>query len=396
MTINEFRAEVEEELSRILLFWTNNAIDHTNGGFIGKMDFSGQVHETAEKGGVLNARILWTFAAAYRHRGERIHLAMADRAYQYLQQHFRDPDNGGIYWSVDYLGNPLSKRKQIYGLAFAIYGLSEYYRVIKKIEVLDFALELYQLIEKHSFDEKRGGYFEAFTADWQLLDDLRLSEKDRNDPKTMNTHLHIIEAYVNLYRVAPNPELADRIRHLLAVFEQHIVDKNSGHLILFFDADWNPQSAAQSYGHDIEASWLLLEAAEILGDDELTEKWKKIALHIAQAATEGLQPDGSFFHEYDPGNQHYDRHREWWVTSEGMVGYLNAFQLTGDPTYWAKIEGLWAFAKKHLIDQEQGEWYWGVYDDYSKMESDDKIGFWKCPYHNTRACLELLDRTAEY
>jgi mannobiose 2-epimerase len=393
MTESQFTFQIESELTRILRFWTDFSIDHRYGGFVGKMDVNGQVQEQAEKGGVLNARILWTFAAAYLHSPQAIYLSMANRAYHYLQTHFRDKDQGGIYWSVDFAGNPLNKRKQIYGLAFGIYGLSAYYKLAPRPEVLEFALDLYQLIEQHSYDVQRGGYYEAFSSDWQLLDDLRLSEKDRNDPKTMNTHLHIIEAYVNLYRIWPKAELAERIRQLLEVFENHIIDAQSNHLILFFDLDWKPQSAARSYGHDIEASWLLHEAASVLEDPALLEKWSSIALKIANAATEGLQPDGSFFHEYDPSNNHYDRHREWWVTAEGMVGYLNAFELTGDPSYWEKIVGLWNFAQKHLIDHQNGEWYWGVFDDYEGMNSEDKIGFWKCPYHNSRACMEILSRT---
>jgi mannobiose 2-epimerase len=391
LLLQTYKQEIQTELTRILSFWEAHSLDPINGGFIGKMDFEGTVNPGAEKGGVLNARILWTFSAAFN-AGSGESIEIAHRAYHYINQHFRDQIYGGVYWSVDAQGKPLSTRKQIYGLAFTIYGLTEYYRAINHQAALDFAIELFELIEKYSFDPENGGYWEAFTQDWQLLEDVRLSEKDRNDPKTMNTHLHIIEAYVNLVRVWPNERVKDKIRHLLEVFENYIIDPQTGHMKLFFDATWHPQSAAVSFGHDIEASWLLYEAAEVLHDNALLEKWKSIALRMANAATEGFNEDGSLNHEFDPVTQHWDSHREWWVTAEGMVGYFNAFQLSGNARYIQYVEGLWKFAKTHLINTEIGEWNWGVYDDKSPMKAEDRIGFWKCPYHNARACLEIIKR----
>ncbi len=231
-----------------------------------------------------------------------------------------------------------------------------------------------------------------FFGNDEVIDDLRLSEKDRNDPKTMNTHLHIIEAYVNLYSVWKNEHLAAKIRYLLIIFEQKIINKENNHLILFFDNEWKKQSENISYGHDIEASWLLLEAAEILHDQNLIKKWKQIAQKIAKATSEGFNDDGSLNHEFDPSNNHVDSHREWWVSAEAMVGFFNVYQLTNDVKQLAKVLHLWNFTKSHLLDRQNGEWFWGIYDDYSIMENEDKIGFWKCPYHNVRACIELLKR----
>jgi mannobiose 2-epimerase len=391
LLLQTYKQEIQKELTRILSFWETYSLDSINGGFIGKMDFDGTVHPEAEKGSVLNARILWAFSAAFNADfGES--LEIANRGYHYINQHFRDTLHGGVYWSVDAQGKPLSTRKQIYGLAFTMYGLTEYYRATDNPVALDFAVELFELIEKHSFDPEHGGYWEAFTQDWQLLQDLRLSEKDRNDPKTMNTHLHIIEAYVNLYRVWPNERVEARIRHLLEVFEKYIIDPQTSHMKLFFDAKWNPQSAAVSFGHYIEASWLLYEAAEVLHDETLLRKWKFIALRMADAAAEGFNEDGSLNHEFDHTTQHWDTHREWWVTAEGMVGYFNAFQLSGEARYLRYVERLWEFAKMYLINTEIGEWNWGVYDDMSPMKNEDRIGFWKCPYHNARACMEILKR----
>ncbi len=387
----QFRTEIENELYSILDFWSKNAVDIPQGGFVGKVDNDGTVHPEAEKGCVLNARILWTFAAAFNKFNNPDHLKLAERAYEYIRDHFRDQQNGGVFWSVDGTGKPVNTRKQIYGLAFTIYGLSEFYQTNKKQEVLDFAIELFDLIEKHSFDQKSGGYFEAFTENWQPLEDLRLSEKDRNDPKTMNTHLHVIEAYVNLYRIWPEKRVADKIEHLLEIFENHIIDPDSFHLQLFFDKNWKSQSKAIFYGHDIEAAWLLYEAAEVLDDQFLVSKWEEIAIKISDAAAKGFMPDGSLIHEYNLETHHPDTHREWWVSAEAMVGYLNTYQITDDESYLKRVFGLWSFIQKHLLDKDKGEWFWGVWDDYSKME-EDKIGFWKCPYHNARACMEILRR----
>lgn len=389
--LTQFKSEIGIELDSILDFWVKNSVDTQQGGFVGKIDSEGVVHPNAEKGCVLNARILWTFSAAFNKFQNPVYHKLAERAYDYIQNHFRDQENGGVFWSVDATGKPLNTRKQIYGLAFTIYGLSEFYQNSKKQEVLDFAIELFELIEKHSYDYKNGGYWEAFSADWQLMEDLRLSEKDRNDPKTMNTHLHIIEAYVNLYRVWPEKRLAERIQYLLEIFEKHIIDPDSFHLQLFFSGEWKSQSRVISYGHDIEATWLLQEAAEILDDEFLLDKWKEIAIKMSDAAAKGFMPDGSLIHEYDLSTHHPDTHREWWVSAEGMVGYLNAYQISDDESYLKKVFGLWSFVQKHLLDKKNGEWFWGVYDDYSKMD-EDKIGFWKCPYHNARASMEILKR----
>lgn len=387
-----YRSEVEKELERILHFWVEQAIDVQTGGFIGQMDNHGHVNKEAPKGGVLNARILWTFSAAYRQTQKQEYLEVAQRAYEYLMNHFLDQEFGGIYWSVDKEGKPLQTRKQIYALAFAIYGLSEYYMATSDAKALQACQDLFQWIEKYSYDWEHEGYFEAFSREGEGLEDLRLSEKDRNDPKTMNTHLHILEAYANLYRIWPDRYLAQQLEALLVVFLEKIVDSKTGHMNLFFTEDWKVTADLVSYGHDIEASWLLLEAAEVLGNEELIEKVKKVALNMARATTEGLQPDGSLYHELDRQARHFDKHREWWVSAEAMVGFLSAYQLNGEEGFLEKSIHSWEFSKKNLLDRENGEWYWGVYDDYSLMKSEDKIGFWKCPYHNSRACLEVANR----
>lgn len=390
--LKTYRDEIEKEFRSIMEFWKEHTVDEQQGGFIGQMDNSGRINHEAPKGSVLNARILWTFSAAYRHTQNEAYLRLAKRAFNYLMHNFQDREFGGIYWSVDAQGKPLNTRKQIYALAFTIYGMSEYFQASGEERALAAARELFRWIEQHSFDQTHGGYLEAFSREGELLEDLRLSPKDRNDPKTMNTHLHILEAYTNLYRIWPDRLLAQQLEGLLEVFLERIIDAETGHMNLFFTKDWSVTAELVSYGHDIEASWLLLEAAEVLGKEELIRKVSAIAIQMADASREGLQPDGSLYHELDIKAQHYDTHREWWVSAEAMVGFLNAYQQSGEEDQLVASLNAWEFAKKFLIDREGGEWFWGVYDDYSLMKNKDKVGIWKCPYHNARACMEVINR----
>ncbi|MEZ0483866.1 AGE family epimerase/isomerase [Fibrella aquatica] len=388
----QYKQEMASELTSILSFWLTNSLDHERGGFIGRLTGDGQVDSNAPKGAVLNARILWTFSAAARHGRNPEYRAVADRAFGYFITHFIDQEHGGVYWSVSPEGEPLSTRKQIYALAFGIYGLSEYYQLTGEPDALSISQGLYRWIETHSFDAERGGYLEAFSREGEWLTDLRLSEKDRNDPKTMNTHLHILEGYANLYRAWPDAGLATQIRALLGTFQTHILDPETQQMRLFFSEDWQPTANLVSFGHDIEAAWLLLEAAEVLHDEALIDEFRRLAVSMAKATTAGLQPDGSLFHELDRATNHYDTHREWWVSAEAMIGFLNAWQLTGDKAFYEYSVASWQFIQKHLLDKQGGEWQWGVLDDYQPMTSEDKIGFWKCPYHNARACMEVIAR----
>jgi len=391
----ELKKQLSQELENILTFWENNTVDIKNGGFIGKMNHQGQIDPNAIKGGVLNARILWTFSEAYHFTHEPRYLTLAQRAFDYLKNYFWDTQHGGVYWAVDALGNPSSTRKQIYGQAFAMYAFASFYKATQHQESLNLAIALFEIIEKYSFDTVNGGYWEAFSQDWQLLTDLRLSEKDRNDPKTMNTHLHIIEAYASLYLVWKDTRLASKLEHLLEIFNKHFINPK-GHLNLFFDAEWHIQSSAISFGHDIEAAWLLQESAEILGKQKWIDIFQEKAILMANTSLRAIQSDGSLIHEYDLLSHHVDMHREWWVSAEAMVGFYNAFQLTKHAQFLDAVKNTWTFIQTNLIDTQQGEWVWGRYEDGSLMETEDKVGFWKCPYHNARACMELIKRiTAE-
>lgn len=392
INLSVFKSELEKELSSILSWWIENAIDIEKGGFYGKIDNDHVVVEGAAKGLVLNARILYTFSSAYALNKDKAYLATANRAYDYLITYFNDELYGGFYWSVDDYGNILDSKKQVYGQAFVIYALAEYYKITKNPNALKLAQQTFDLLEKYSFDKIHTGYLEAFTAAWLSIEDLRLSEKDQNEKKTMNTHLHVIEAYANLYVVWPNKELKKAIKMLLSNFKNHLIDKNTYHLHLFLTETWEVKSGLTSFGHDIEAAWLLQEAAEIIGDvNEITD-FKAIALRMSKAAAEGITTEGGLFYEYDIQNNHLIKEYHWWPQAEAMVGFFNAWQINGNDNFLKYSVNSWSFIKKHLKDYKNGEWFWGVEEDLSPMQNQDKAGFWKCPYHNGRACIELIKR----
>jgi mannobiose 2-epimerase len=378
----------ENELeNNILSFWLSRMQDAEHGGFYGRIDGNGTLHPQANKGAVLNARILWTFSAAYRLLKKPEYKAAAQRAFDYITEYFMDATFGGVYWELDYKGRPVNTKKQMYAQGFALYGFSEFYRATGHAKALELAKELFHLIEQHR-DHEAGGYLEAYTREWNAIDDMRLSRKDANEKKTMNTHLHILEPYTNLCRVWNDPQLHEAQRSLIAVFTEKILNP-SGRLDLFFDEAWNVKSTGISYGHDIEASWLLWEAAEALGDANLTERVKALSLKIADAAAEGLQPDGSMI--YERNGNHTDADRHWWVQAETVVGFLYACKNAGNEAYASKAARAWQYIQSNLIDNAGGEWFWSRKADGSINRSDDKAGFWKCPYHNGRMCMEIIE-----
>ena len=423
--LDMMRLEMQDVLeNNILPFWLEKMQDNENGGFYGRIDGSGVLHPDAEKGAILNARILWTFSAAYRvlEKGEL--LEAATRAKDYLVDHFIDPEYGGVYWSVDYKGEPLDTKKQFYAIAFAIYGLSEYARATGDREALEYALDLYDCIEEHAFDDEQNGYIEACTREWGKIGDMRLSELDANYPKSQNTHLHIMEAYANLLRclkemraqeqcdyvpaigsvlpvgISVPPEtmvsVEGALRNIISIFIDKILNPETNHLDLFFDMNWTRGAGhLESYGHDIECSWLLHEAALVLGDENLLEKVENVVQKVAKASEKGLREDGSMIHEANLDTGHVDDDLHWWVQAENVVGWFNVWQHFGDEEAFKKSEKCWHYIKENLVDFDNGEWYWSRHPDGSLNTVDDKAGFWKCPYHNSRMCLEIIERTAE-
>jgi len=395
--INETYTLLKEEAfteltTHILPFWMNHMMDQENGGFYGRMDGHNILEEEAPRGGILNARILWTFSSAYRILKTPVYLKIADYSATYILNHFIDNEWGGTYWSVNFRGEPIDTKKQVYSQAFFIYALVEYHLATGKRTPLDLAISLFNLIENHSFDEDLNGYLEAFDQRWELLDDLRLSDKDANEKKTMNTHLHLLEAYTSLYKAWKDPRLARKLQNLIQLFLDKFIDPRTSHLRLFFNEQWVAKSSVTSFGHDIECSWLLYEAAMALDNKTLLALVRSKCLAIAKAANEGILPDGSLAYEKNKSNGHMDVERHWWPQSEAVVGYLNAWELTGDNAYMRKAADCFQFIKFNLIDPTNGEWYWSIRADGTVNREDDKAGFWKCPYHNSRMCLEIIQR----
>ena len=409
MDIKTMCSEMQDVVqNNILRFWLEKMQDRENGGFYGRIDGSEVLHPDAEKGAILNARILWSFSAAYRVLGNPEYLEAATRAKDYIIDHFVDKEYGGVYWSLDSKGQPLDTKKQFYAIGFAIYGMSEYARATGDREALECALQLFDCIEEHAFDHEYNGYIEAQTRDWQPIADMRLSELDANFPKSQNTHLHIIEPYTNLLRclremrakescdyvpaigsvlpvgVSVPQETLIRVeaalRNLISIFTDKILNPETHHLDLFFEMDWTRGAGhLESYGHDIECSWLMHEAALVLGDEQVLAKVEPVVREVAKASEKGLRPD--------------DLH--WWVQAENVVGWYNLWQHFGDEQALQRAFDGWNYIKTQLIDWDNGEWHWSRHPDGSLNTVDDKAGFWKCPYHNSRMCLEIIERAED-
>lgn len=380
---------VDELESNILEFWSEKMYDERNGGYLGSVNFDNQPDFNAAKGGILNARILWTFSSAELFLKNGKYRPFADRAFQYIEEFFVDKEYGGLYWLVSPEGKPLDLRKQVYLVAFGIYSYSEYYKLSADRNALKRAIEFFHLVEDHSRDRLLGGYIEALDWQWKPIGDMRLSDKDLNAPKTMNTHLHILEAYTNLYRVWPDELLGKALEDLVRIFlDKFVAGGNT--LKLFFDPEWNSLKNTTSFGHDIEFTWLLTESAHVLGKTSLIRECGETAVRIAGSVAEnGMDGDGGIMYEYDhdTGDLHTDKH--WWPQSEALVGYLNAWKISGDPIFIEHALKSWEFIRQHVIDHENGEWHNELTRDRKVIPGLEKAGFWKCPYHNSRAMMEV-------
>jgi mannobiose 2-epimerase len=386
-------ARVEAELrDDILPFWLQHARDRRRGGFHGEIANDLTIREDAPRGALLTARILWTFSAAGRAGGDPACLEMARWAYDDLLARFWDGRHGGLFWLVSADGKPLDANKEIYGQAFGIYALAEYYRATGERAALERAITLYRAIEQHARDRRHGGYRERFSRDWRPLPVRPHNPMGASAAKSQNTHLHVMEAYANLLRVWPDPELRRNLRDLVEVMLTRLVDPANHHLRLFLDEDWAPRSDGISYGHDIEFSWLLPEAADLLGDPDLAARARATALQIARVTlNEGIDADGGVFSEAGPRGL-TDATKEWWPQAEAAVGFLNAYQLSGDPAFLRAALRSWDFIAARLVDHEHGEWFRAVERDGTVRRQLAKVSFWKCPYHNGRACLETIER----
>jgi len=403
--LSDLAASAEKELrGNILPWWLANARDREHGGFHAFIGEDMKVRDDMPHGALLTSRILWTFSAAYRLYRDPEYLEMARWAYRDLIDRFVDKEDGGLFWTVGADGKPADAHKQIYGQVFGIYGLSEYYRATGDTAALQQAIAIYGLIEKNAHDAQHGGYFDALNREWKREDGPK-GNLLGDAPKSQNSHIHILEGFTNLLRVWPDEGLRARQRELIELTLTHIIDPRTHHLILFMKDDWTPIGDKVSYGHDIELSWLLVEAADVLGDPALEARARQEAVAIAKVTNaEGVDSDGGVYNEGDPKGP-TNTHKEWWEQAESAVGFLNAYQISGDPAYFTDALRSWRFIQEKFVDRQHGDWYDTLMrDDTPIVEFKGrggrtfpaaKLSIWKCPYHNSRSCMEIIERVHE-
>lgn len=384
-------SKVEKNLyDNIIPFWMNFSVDTINGGFFGMVDVTGKGNIEAPKGLILNARILWTFSSLYLTDQNPDFLEMANRAYNYLTDHFIDREYGGAYYMVSNNGEVLSDLKYTYANAFLIYGLSEYFRATDNNEALELAKTIFEDIDKHAHDATYLGYEELYLRDWSPVPIGTKSDIGDAD-KTMNTTLHLMEAFANLYRVWKSPLLESRLQEIINITLEKIINKETHRQYYLFNRDWTSKVNVNSYGHDIESSWLMLECAEILGNDVLIDKVKVASIAMAESTLEALHPDGRITYESIDGRD--NNSLQWWLPAEAIVGYVNAWQLTGDETWLDRALLVWEYTDNRLVDKENGEWYYGLNRDGTTNKRSPKISAWTGPYHNSRMCMEVIRRS---
>ena len=393
-TLKTFSGRVSDQLfGHLMPFWCGPAVDHEQGGWMGWLSNDLKPDRTQPKGLIVNSRILWAFSAVHQARPEKLLRQMADRAFDFVMNRFWDPLQGGAFWRLNDAGQVIDDSKKIYGQAFYIYALSEYHRAFGSPPALARARELFELIERHAHDARHGGYLEVRRRDWSEADpDARLSDKDMNEKKSMNNHLHVLEAYTNLYRVWKEPRVAQRLRELIQLFQQRILDARTRHFNHFFDEAWRVRSDSYTFGHDIEGTWLLCEAAEVLDDAALRQQAGALALPMADVVLqEGIDTDGALRYE-GRGGKIIDGGKECWPQAEAVIGLLNAFQISRDGKYLKAVLRVWDFIENRLVDRIHGEWFWRITPEGQVDATLPKVSEWKGPYHASRMCLETLHR----
>lgn len=437
--LDDFRRQVHDQLfGHILPFWCGPALDHEQGGWMAWLSNDLTPDRSQPKGLIVNARILWAFSAVHRVQPEPLFRQVAERAFDVVMNHFWDTQHGGAFWRLDGDGRVLDDSKKTYGQAFYIYALAEYCQAFGVVgqsapaaivsagappadlavggeaaqtapgeapaatkageahcpttQALARAIELFDLIERHTHDPAHGGYFEVRRRDWSEAANSQLSEKDMDTAKSMNNHLHVLEAYTNLYRVWPDSRVALRLRELIALFEHHILDPHTHHFHHFFGEAWQVRSDTYTFGHDIEGSWLLCEAAEVLDDPALLQRLQALALRMSEAVlAEAVDRDGGLFYEGEAGRI-VDAGKECWPQAEAVVGFLNAWEISSDAKFFQAARRVWDFIEQHLADRVHGEWFWRINPNGRPDPKLPKVSEWKGPYHGTRACLETLRR----
>lgn len=384
-----FVREIRHHLENVLIPFWRGLRDDEHGGYYGYMDYDLRTDKTYEKGCILNSRILWFFSNAYMLLGKESLKEEAMHAYRFLREHCLDEEYGGVFWSVTYDGQVKDDTKHTYNQAFAIYALSSYYDAVKDGEALELAFKLQCLIEEKCTDSL--GYLEAFTRDFKPADNEKLSENGVMAEKTMNTLLHVFEAYTELYRVSGKEEVADRLRFMLDTVRDKVYNRELGRQEVFFDSRWNSLIDLYSYGHDIEAAWLIDRGLEVLGDSGYTEKLAPITEEITRNIYERAFYEGALLNEAENGVP--DTTRVWWVQAEGIVGFINGYQKNLQNTAYLKAaQTLWEYIMTYLVDRREGsEWFWAADKNNAPLEKPI-VEPWKCPYHNGRMCIEVIRR----
>lgn len=388
-----FISEVRNNLvNNIIPFW-KSLKDDENGGFYGYLDYDLNLHKKATKGVILNSRILWFFANAFTTLGDDDSLAHGRHAYNFLKTNCLDRDFGGVYWSITYDGKPEDTTKHTYNQAFAIYALASYYGATKEKEALDLAYELYHLIESKCRDNI--GYLEAFDRTFSPIDNDKLSENGLMANKTMNTLLHVFEAYTELYRVDKNEMVGENIKWIMNQFGDVLYNPERKILEVFFDENMKTLSDLNSYGHDIEASWLIDRGCEVLGDEAITSKMRKVTNALREHILEEAFDGHSLNNEKFQGE--VDTTKIWWVEAEAILGYINGYQLDSSKKEYLEVAlKIWEFVKEYMIDKRPGsEWFYDLDKDGRPVSRKEIVGPWKCPYHNGRMCFEVIKRGIE-
>ena len=389
MIISEVRNELENHIAP---FWAGLK-DEEYGGFYGYLSCGLELDKKADKGVILHSRILWFFSKCYIVLKDEKYRELAFHAFEYVKNHCIDYDNGGVYWMTSYKGEPSDTMKHTYNIAFAVYALSCYYNAVGDRFALDLAYKLFSDIEDNTLDEY--GYREAFSRDWQLIPNDALSENGLMADKTMNTILHLIEAYTELYKADHSERVAERLRFLLGQMKDKVFDPERNALKVFFDTKLDVIGDIHSFGHDIETTWLIDLACDTLGDKELIAEWAAIDLRISENILNIAFEDGALNNERE--NDKIDRTRVWWVQAEAIVGFTNAYQHSGDRKFLDAARSVWEYVKGHVIDSREGsEWYSELTFEGVPHDWKEIVGPWKCPYHNGRMCMELISRGVDF
>lgn len=401
----KYRNTFENELHNILSYWIKYGLEENGEGFYGAVDLDNKPVLSANKSCVLNARILWTFSEAARRYTGMGYDDIARRAYRVVTTDFADDEYGGYFMEISSDNHVVNDIKHTYAQAFVLYALSKYYELNPVIKVLETIRNFFNFLDCRTRDPENPGYFESFTREWEIHEENRMA--DNNEPKSMNTHLHLLEAYAAAYRVWEDEMIRMRLAELLNIFTGNII-RQSGHLGIFFSNEFVETEESLgicSFGHDIEASWLILEASEILGDGDILKNVKPLIKKMADAVLrEGVDKDGGLFLESYRFGSHIRTNKHWWLQAENLVGFMNMYQITGEKKYWDTVKLTWDFIDRFVIDHKRGEWFTKVNrlgEPYLTEPEDDpspyyknnwKIDPWKCPYHNGRAMMELINR----